>query len=393
VNLADHLPAVKTFLVVARTRSMAEAARTLYRSRAAVSRSVGDLETVLGTRLFDRHGTGLELTGAGRLVLARAERIDAELTHAASRVCQARSAAKTAPLYDGRRLRLVVHLVALRSVSKAAVAAGLTQSGASMALSRLESALGLPLFERARGGVVPTEAAVGLAIHARRTFAELRHLHSDIASTAGTPSGSVVIGALPLGRTQLLPAALAEALAGRPGLRITTVESHYDHLVEELHAGDIDLVVGVTRDGSDDSGLVKEPLFTDRLAVLAGAGHRLAGRPVTAAELAAERWILPRTGSPSRRLFTGAFARAGIEPPRPVVESADLGVIRHLLTNGDLLALGSARHFSFELSAGLVVELDADLPPMTREVALLLRAGTEQSPAARAVIDALRAKP
>ncbi|KAA9157804.1 LysR family transcriptional regulator [Amycolatopsis acidicola] len=385
MNLAEHLPAVKTFLAVARAPSMAEAARALYRSRAAVSRAVGDLETALGTRLFDRHGTGLELTATGRLALARAGRIDAELAQAA-RICRAR----TGTLYDGRRLQLVVQLVALRSVSRAAVATGLSQSGASMALSRLESTLGVPLFERAKNGVVPSDAAVHLAVHARRTFAELRHLHSDIASIAGVPSGSVVVGALPLGRTQVLPEALAEALNGRPGLRVTTVESHYDHLVGELHSGDIDIVVGVTREGSDDSGLVREPLFTDRLVVLAGAGHPLAGRRVRAAELAGERWILPREGSPSRRLFVDAFHSAGFPPPRPVVESADLGVVRRLLSSGEVLALASARQYFFELSSGLVTELDVDLPPMTREVALLLRSGAEQSPATSAVIEALR---
>jgi LysR family transcriptional regulator of gallate degradation len=226
-------------------------------------------------------------------------------------------------------------------------------------------------------------------MHAKRVFAELRHLSSDLASADGQVSGVVTIGTLPLGRTQVVPTAIGNALALHPALRITTIESHYEQLIGGLHAGEVDVVIGVPR--GEDAGLRAEYLFDDRLVVLARAGHPLqSALSIALADIAGQRWILPRTPSPSRLLLMEAFEQEGIEPPVPVVESADLAIVRHLLLAGDALALASARQFSFELAAGLLEELPVALPGMSRQVALILRHGSAPPAAVTAIVDAMR---
>ena len=48
-------------LAVAQTRSMAKAASQLAMSHPVISRSISDLERVLGVRLFERNRQGVEL--------------------------------------------------------------------------------------------------------------------------------------------------------------------------------------------------------------------------------------------------------------------------------------------------------------------------------------------
>jgi len=63
------------FWTVARTGSIVAASRELYLSQPAISTQIKNLEGVLGTPLFARHGRGLELTEAGRQAYDYADRI------------------------------------------------------------------------------------------------------------------------------------------------------------------------------------------------------------------------------------------------------------------------------------------------------------------------------
>jgi len=69
---------LRVFLAVARSGSLAEAARGLSVSYSTVSRRLAALEAGLGARLFDRSGSAYELTRAGYEMLESAKRMEAE---------------------------------------------------------------------------------------------------------------------------------------------------------------------------------------------------------------------------------------------------------------------------------------------------------------------------
>lgn len=394
-ELTGQLSHLRTFLQVARGKSLADAGRELFKSSAVVSRAIHELECVLGGTLFERTSRGVILTDRGRTVAARVQRIDQELSQAAAEVARLRRQAPAEPdalrepLYDGKRLSVLTCLVDCGTVSLAATALGMTQSGVSMALARAEAALGAQLFTRSPHGLVPLPATRRIIVHAKLVLAELRYLSSDLSSGDGRVSGVVSVGTLPLGRTRVVPTAIGAATARHRALRVTTVESPYEELISGLHSGEVDVVIGVPRDGGVDLHI--EHLFDDRLAVLARSDHPLQSvSSLSLADAAGKRWILPQLLSPSRRLLTEAFERERLAPPVPVVESADLAIVRHLLLAGDALALASVEQFSFELAAGLLAELPVALPRISRPVALITHKGAAPSAAVRAVVDALR---
>jgi DNA-binding transcriptional LysR family regulator len=76
---------LRTFLAIVKSESFTKASRDLHLSQSAVSRRVKELETSLGTPLFERLNGHVHLTPAGQALVGQAEKI---LLHAddASRV-------------------------------------------------------------------------------------------------------------------------------------------------------------------------------------------------------------------------------------------------------------------------------------------------------------------
>jgi LysR family transcriptional regulator of gallate degradation len=400
-DLDGQLHNLRIFLAVADAKSVAGASAQLFKASSAITRSIIELERAMGAPLFERSQRGMLLNAAGKVVLTRARRIAEEIELAADEFLKVvRSATRPSRhaivnvLFSGRKLALLIGLVERRSLSAVAAEMSLTQAGASMALARMEAAFGQPVFQRRMEGMLATEAAERLALRARRVLAELRHLVSDLAAATGAqPTGAVVIGATHLGRTHYLPAGVAAAVSRHPGLRVTFVEGSYEPLVAKLKSGEIDVLLTVLRPQRQCPGLVSERLFTDGMSVLARSGHPLARRsPLDMEELLGERWILPRSHAMGTVQAEACFAGLGLAAPTPAIETGDLATLRQLLCASDMLAVTSPHQLSFEIETGLLVELPVPLPGVALDIGMMVREGALLSPAALAVVDAVRAQ-
>jgi DNA-binding transcriptional LysR family regulator len=69
------LDQLHTFLEIVRLKSFSKAAQTVYRTQPAISAQVRQLEQELNTSLFDRLGTRISLTPAGRIFAEYSEKI------------------------------------------------------------------------------------------------------------------------------------------------------------------------------------------------------------------------------------------------------------------------------------------------------------------------------
>lgn len=79
MDAADNM---RFMLEVARSGSVGDAARRLEVDRTTVVRRIASLERTAGERIFDRLGSGWQLTQAGRRILPYAEAVDAAVTAA-----------------------------------------------------------------------------------------------------------------------------------------------------------------------------------------------------------------------------------------------------------------------------------------------------------------------
>ena len=371
---------LRAFLAVAEEGSAYRAGEALFRAQSAVSRSIHKLEAVLGVSLFERRAHGMLLTEYGRALLVRARRVQEEVQLARADLVamtdkgRVRNAAVFNMLAHERGMRVFVALTEQHHMPSVAEGIGISQPAVSMAIRQLEDSIGIRLFERTARGMVPTEAGLALALRLKRALAELRHAVADIAALRGVTQGSVTVGALPLGRTRLLPESIAGVVAEHPGLRVATIEGSFETLAANLRAGDIDFILGALRPADYASDLSVLPLAEDELAIVARREHPWAARKrIAPADLARARWVLPRANTPNRILFERALAQRGLPQPDLVVETSDLAVLRGVLVNSDLLTAISPRQLSYELRAGLLQVLPFPLPDTRRVIGVTQR--------------------
>src|SRR6266567_1419451 len=305
--MQPELRHLRAFLAVADQGSANRAGAALFRAPSAVSRSIHKLEDELGVELFERRARGMLLTEYGRALLVRARRAHAEMERARTEVAalveksSVRNAAIFGMLTHERRVRAFVALTEQHHMPSVAESLGITQPAVSIAVRQLEASVGVPLFERTARGMMPTPAGAALALRLKRALAEIRHAVADISSLRGITQGIVTVGALPLGRTRLLPACIAGVIAKYPGLRIATMEGSFETLAAGLRAGDLDFILGALRPVEYASDLQGKPLAEDELGIVCRRAHPWAERKrIPPRDLGLARWVLPRVHTPTR---------------------------------------------------------------------------------------------
>ncbi|MEJ3662968.1 LysR family transcriptional regulator [Pseudomonas fragi] len=382
---------VRAFVRVADYGSVSKASEALFRAQSVVTRSISELETRLGVLLFERHANGMRLTDYGTRLLPRARRVLAELD-SVPQLLDGADKARTEPLYlfQARRLQVFVKLCETHHMQTVASLLGLSQPAISSTLKVLESGCGQTLFERTPRGLLPTRASLDILFPVRRALNELRHIDTDISALQGTLQGVVQVGALPLGRTRILPEAIVRLMREHPAIQVITNESPFDLLATELRAGDVDFIFGALRSTAYASDLSGEALLTEEMVVLARRGHPLYSKSTVQAELADAQWVLPRAGSPARHMLDDCFTAFGIAPPRPMVESGDMAIIRGLLLRSDMLAAVSAHQLEAEIASGELCILPLELRHTSRAIGLTSRTASLHSPVAKALMDVIR---
>lgn len=79
---------IRDVIAAAEHGSLRAAARHLGIAQPSITRSIREIEQVLGAPLFERHQQGMRLTAAGKVFLRRAQAVQAELRRAAEEVGQ-----------------------------------------------------------------------------------------------------------------------------------------------------------------------------------------------------------------------------------------------------------------------------------------------------------------
>ena len=142
-----------------------------------------------------------------------------------------------------RHLRYFVAIAEERSFTRAAERLWVAQPGLSSQIRRLESELGVRLFDRHTRGVDLTDAGELFLERARATLAA-----ADAARATGRDLEAGVVGTVRLGLVTETPATVTPSLLaafGRshPDVEVTVVESYGGTLLRDLRDGRLDAVI------------------------------------------------------------------------------------------------------------------------------------------------------
>lgn len=264
-----------------------------------------------------------------------------------------------------RQLRTFKTVADLTSFSAAAQRLKLSQPSVSYQVKELEETLGLPLLDRLGKRVQLTEAGNVLYNYARRMLDVLDEATVVIEEMRGIQRGTLRVGASTTVGIYLLPAALGAFKKLHPGLVISLEIGTRARVQDQVLRNELDLAV--VGPALKDPELAIIPFLSDELAVVAPAGHPLAGRRgLTLKDLADQPFIMREASSGSRLSLEKAARKAGAKL-RVAMELGSNGAIKHAVESGLGLAVISRYATALEFSSGRLVELDVRGFPIRRD--------------------------
>lgn len=245
-------------------------------------------------------------------------------------------------------LRTFVAVVDMRSFTKAAVSLGVTQPAVSAQIKRLQFLIGDDIFDRSTQGVSLTPHGEIVISYARRLLSlndQIVHLggagpRPEVVIRVGTPSDFVA---------SILPATMADFRACWPDVRFVLRTDHEDLLMRALHAGEVDILIGLSARPSHDA----QYYWAEEMVWVRGPDTRIDPEvPVP----------LVFYGEPSvhHRLVVQALKSAGLEWEAVFIGSSTASLSGAVAAGLGVMAMSRRR----AKAAGFTVWEDAPLPKL-----------------------------
>lgn len=372
-----NLRHLRVLALVHRTQSLSEAARQAHVTQPAASQALQQLETQLSCSFFERRTDGVVSTP---FATSLASRIDAALGFLPS------------PKVTMAQLRALIAFADQGSYLGASQALGVSSPSLNRAMRDLTIVVGHTLLSRRGRGMTLTQEGRTLVRHFRLARSELVAGLTEIENLKGQEVGRIAIGAMPLSRARVLPAAISQFRKAYPHMDIAVHEGSYSELIEPLRDSALDLIIGALRPdpGAD---IVQRLLFEDHPVVLSRAGHPLLRKEsVSVSDLARYEWALPPENTPLRKQWSQLFKAEGLRAPSVPIESGSVLLIRELLKQSDLLTLLSRDQVSVELEAGWLTQVCSSPDDFIRKIGMTTRSGWRPTPLQTKFIEILDAQ-
>ena len=275
-------------------------------------------------------------------------------------------------------LRQLGHLVALadaRHFGRAAAASHVTQSTLSASIKELEDVLQASLVDRTKRRVVLTPLGTEVAERARRLLEDADEIARLAQREAAPLTGTLRMGVIPTIGPFLLPAVLPRLRRAYPKLRLYLTEDLTARLIEQLHAGAIDVALLAL---PFEAGNVEERvLFEDAFKLATPKDHPLAQKKTVRTEqLESGELLLLKEGHCLREHAMEA-CRLADPKQAEVVEATSLHTLVQMVDNG----LGITLLPQLAIDGGILRGTRLSVVPFagaqpTRKIGLIWRRGT-----------------
>ncbi len=296
---------------------------------------------------------------------------------------------------DLKHLRQIVVIAQTGNFAKAAGLLSISQPALSRSVQSLEHRLGTRLFDRGRSGVVPTPTGLILLARARGLLKQASEVEREIDLLIGRAAGHLRIGAGPYPAAISIGSAVARLIREHPGLSIDVQVGDWDVLTRSVLEAELDLAVVELTPSEHDDRLKVEPLPRHPGSYFCRSGHpltRLAAlKPADIEAYPLAMTVLPqRLQHVAMRKREAAARRenAGHTMPWIYVNTFDLA--RQIVLESNAIGLAVPDQIADEISAGLLVTIDVDVPGLHTNYGIVTLAGRTLSPSAESFMQILR---
>lgn len=293
---------------------------------------------------------------------------------------------------DFRSLRHFLALYERRHYGRAADQLELSQSALTKSIRKLESTLGVQLFERGRYGAVPTVYGDALAHRARVILAEERMAAQELMDIKDAGKGIIRIGVGFSCAHRILPMAVGRLNASHPGLTVIAHEGASEELLEKMLQGKFDFVLSSPPASYvHDPELRTERLFRDRDMVVATRSHPLVkSQHVALSDLATAPWAVSYRYTDMLRYIQKVFNAEGVVGPRVSVRTDSTSLTIALITRCNHISLLSKEFLATSDQLGGVRTLRSSAFERTRTGYLFLRRRSTLPAAAEVLAEHIR---
>jgi len=292
-----------------------------------------------------------------------------------------------------RHLRDFLAVIESGSLGDAARRLHTSQPTLTRSMKQLEQAVGGAVFDRTPHGMRPTALGRGLERRARVIMGEVGSARRELDDLVSARRGRVVIGTGPMFALSILPRAVARFQAQFPNVDVTVVQAQMRSTLEGVKNGEIDCTFHSVPANLEATLTHRVLLRGARPVIVTRNDNPLAAkRRVSLRELAAQPWMLPRHPDFFRTRIENIFTRAGIAPPKPVLEySAIVGSARFLIERRDLVSAYYDSFIDAVIVSEQVARVHAPEISWSASSSVIYRRDTPLSPAAAKLVEVVRA--
>ena len=279
---------------------------------------------------------------------------------------------------DLQLLRTLLAVADTGSITQAADRVGVTQPALSRRIQQLEAHLGAELLARGRKGAELTAIGRLVEIEARVLIDRYDHMREQIRALQGLEGGTVRIGGGATAVSFVLPKAIAAFQHDYPTVHFQLKEAGSAEVAEDVRTGRLEL--GLVTLPIQARELRIEPLFTDRIVLVAPRDHPLARRKrIETRELDGLTFVGFEADTAVRQIIDAALRDAGVKM-NVVMELRSIpAILRMVATTGNLAFVSQLGVDTFEE----VREIPVRGLKIERELAVIAKRGNVLSPAAQ----------
>nr|WP_249118396.1 LysR family transcriptional regulator [Bacillus pumilus] len=277
--------------------------------------------------------------------------------------------------------KVFLTVVECGSFTKAGDKLGLTQSGVSHNIAKLESELGVVLLRRNRNGLALTDAGERVMPHIRQIIHHASLLEQEAALIQGMEVGNIKIGTFSSFSSKMLPQLIHRFTKGYPNIQVELYEGGYEEIEDWIASGTID--VGFLTQASREFETV--PLFQDELVVLMQEDHRFHTKKVIEVDsLHDESFIMPKAGCDL--LIKKLLKERGVKP-QVLFEIGDNNTLISMVQEGLGVTIIPTLILPPQMSHTKVIPLETSV---YREINLAFKSFKAASPSAKRWIEVVK---
>lgn len=172
------------------------------------------------------------------------------------------------------QLEYIVALDTYKSFSLAAEKCFVTQPTLSMQVKKMETDLGITIFDRTKQPIVATDIGKAIIEQARLIISESKKIEELIQWSKNSLTGELKIGIIPSLAPYLLPLFLGNFAKKYSGIKISVQELLTSEILDQLKTEKID--VGILVTPIDQSGFNESPVFYEKILLYCNKNHEYA---------------------------------------------------------------------------------------------------------------------